>query len=387
MMPAAASAPHQQPAPRQHVLTRTARRAGSILWHRIRLGAARIRANGSQILQIIVGATVAYEFCRLVLGHEYPFLAAVAATVGTGVTTDKRLRRATEIGLGATLGVLVGELVLHAFGAGPWQMAVVLAVGLLIGNFANSGAIFVTQVAIQSLYVITVPLSLAAQPFDRTLDALVGALTAILLALIVPSDARKRPRDRASTLLFEISELLSMTATALRDADRELAEQTLDRARDSQALIDSWRTSLNVSREATRINARSRRYAAEVNRLARACEYADRAIRSERVALRRVISVTDSGKPRTELAELVEGLSRGAAMLRIALMRGTSRVPSQDFLLDVSSRLDVKADFVTDVYDESLILLLRPLAADLIAATGMSEAGASSALPQLPEPS
>lgn len=82
------------------------------LRNRARLGARRTRANLSQLLQVTLGATAAYAFCALVLGHEYPFLAAVAAAIGTGVTADRRVRRSMEIGFGATAGVLVGEFML-----------------------------------------------------------------------------------------------------------------------------------------------------------------------------------------------------------------------------------------------------------------------------------
>ena len=145
--------------------------------------------------------------------------------------------------MGATLGVLVGEILVHVFGIGIWQIAVVIFAGLVVGNILNSGALFVNQIAIQAVYVVAVPMSIATKPFDRTIDAIVGAVIAILMALIVPSDARKRPRNRAANLLYEISVLLKGTAKALRTADADLAERVLERARESQEFVDSWRAS------------------------------------------------------------------------------------------------------------------------------------------------
>lgn len=359
------------------------RRVTSAFGVRARLGGLRAIENSSQIFQAVIAATVAYGFCHYVLGHVAPFLAAVAALIGTGVTADRRLRRAIEIGLGATLGVLVGEILAHIFGVGLWQIAIVIFTGLVVGNLLNSGVLFVNQIAIQALYVVAVPVTLATQPFERTIDAIVGAVVAILMALIVPSDARKRPRNRAANLLYEISYLLKEIAKAVRTADADLAERVLERARDSQEFVDSWRSSLRVSEEATRINARSRRYAAEVTRLARACEYADRAMRLVRVVARRVVAMTATGVERPGVAYPIAQLGEGAAMLRIALRRGTSREPSEAFLAEVARTLSPRADFVTDRHDETLVLLLRPLANDLLVAAGMTESSANDTLPPL----
>ncbi len=358
-------------------------RAARLLGTRLRIGGQRIRANMSQLLQVTIGATVAYAFCKLVLGHSYPFLAAVAAAVGTGVTVDRRLRRAMEIGFGATFGVLVGEFFVNIFGTGVWQIAVVMIIGLLIGTMINSGGIFITQIAVQSVYVVTVPASTGAQPFSRTIDALTGASVAIIMALLVPNDARKAPRDRASTLLREISELLHGAGQALKNSDHQLAYKLLERARDSQSMVDSWRSSLRVSEEAARINARSRRYAAEVTRLARACEYVDRSMRLVRVILRRIVGVTEVHRDRPVVGDMLDGMGDGADLLREALRRGGSRQPAEMRLREVAAQLSPQNPKLMDLQDETLVLLMRPLANDLLGACGLTETAAEEYLPDL----
>lgn len=353
------------------------------LRNRARLGVRRIRVNLSQLAQVTIGAAVAYGFCYLVLGHEYPFLAAVAAAVGTGVTADKRVRRSMEIGLGATAGVLVGEFMLVTFGSGIWQLAVTMFLGLIVGTMINAGGIFITQIGIQSVYVVTVPAPEGAQFFDRTVDALVGAVVAIMLALVVPNDARKDPRVKAASLLQEISETLIESADALARADAEAARRALARARATQDIVDSWRSTLKISQEATRINARSRRYAAEVTRLARAVEYADRSMRMVRVVARRVLAMARLGTARPAPAELVHDLGEGASRLKVALERGTSRVPAEEFLSEVAGRLDPNGEQVNDMQDRTLVLLLRSLGVDLLQAAGMTDDSAHERLPVL----
>lgn len=357
--------------------------AGPVLRNRLRMGGLRIRNNFGQILQLTVAAMAAYSFSYFVLGHTYPFFAAVAAVVGIGPMQDRRLRRATEIGCGAVLGVLFGDLFVHLFGGGIWQLGTILFLAVCTGMFLNSGAIFVTQIGIQSIFVVTVPAQLATGTFSRTADAAVGVATAILLALIMPSDARKRPRSQAAALLDEIARLLSETEDALRREDPQAARRALSRARDSQSYVDSWRASLRISEETARINANSRRYAAEVSRLARACEFADRALRLIRVILRRAVTATERGHVDPLLAAAAGRLAEGTRLLRLALLEGRDRAQAEEVFTDAARTLRPAPGVRADLEQTTMLLLFRPLAVDLLQAAGASLEEANSRLPAL----
>jgi hypothetical protein len=60
------------------------------------------------------------------------------------------MRRVMEVGLGCTIGIAVGDLLLHWLGSGIWQAAVVLLFSILLARFLDSGTIFTTQLALQS---------------------------------------------------------------------------------------------------------------------------------------------------------------------------------------------------------------------------------------------
>lgn len=351
--------------------------------NRVRMGTRRLRLNISQVLQLTVAATFAYGFCVYVLGHTAPFFAAVAAVVGIGPMLDRRLRRSMEIGFGAVLGVLFGDLFVHIFGSGLWQLAVMLFSAVCLGMFMNSGAIFVTQLGVQSIYIVTVPAALTEGTFTRTIDAVVGASTAVLLAFITPSDARKRPRNQAANLLEEITILLREAGDALRREDPQAARRALSRARDSQQYVDSWRAALRIAEEAARINARSRRYVAEVTRLARACEFADRSMRMIRVVLRRAVSVSENGASDPLLADTAEGMADAAWVLRAALREGRDRAEAEQRLTAIAGALRPTPAMQEDIEQTTMLLLLRPLVVDLIQAAGASAAEANAALPNL----
>lgn len=57
-------------------------------------------------------------------------LAAIAAVVCLGLTRGQRLRRPIEWTLGVGLGVDVGDLLVSAIGAAPWQIALVVALAM-----------------------------------------------------------------------------------------------------------------------------------------------------------------------------------------------------------------------------------------------------------------
>lgn len=348
-----------------------------------------MRVNLATIFQAVLAAVLAYTIAVYVFGHVVPFLAAVAGAVGTGVTTDKRVRRSIEIGVGATLGVLVGETFVHFFGSGVVQMALVMMISFVIGHIINGGAIFVTQMGIQSIYIVVVPATYGSQPYTRTLDALIGAVMAILVASLFPRDPRKSPRNAASSMLEEIGELLAEFADALRRHDHQAAERLLARARNTEDLADNWRAATTIARESTRINPANRRFAAEVTRLARAAEYADRVMRLIRVVSRRLVGATEDRErlhDRDYLADVIEEMARGSMVLREALLKGGSREEASEMLSEAARKLDPYRVVGKDLQGDTMVLLFRPMAVDLMQAAGLAAATAEGMLPPLKPP-
>jgi uncharacterized membrane protein YgaE (UPF0421/DUF939 family) len=71
------------------------------------LGAAanRLRANLWSILQTAIAASVAYFLALVVvLGHQQPFFAPIAAVVTLSLTLGYRGRRAVELAIGVRWG-------------------------------------------------------------------------------------------------------------------------------------------------------------------------------------------------------------------------------------------------------------------------------------------
>ena len=135
------------------------RRAAGFIRRRTRVGILRVRSSLLKIVQITVCAVSAYWFAEQVLGHVEPLFAATSAMVASGFGRDTTLRRTLEVALGCTLGIAVGDLLLSLLGTGLWQAAVVVALSLALARFLDSGTIFSTQLGLQSLLVVLLPVA------------------------------------------------------------------------------------------------------------------------------------------------------------------------------------------------------------------------------------
>ena len=99
-----------------------------------------------------------------------------------------------EVGLGCTIGIALGDTLLTWLGSGIWQAALVVFLSIMLARFLDSGAIFTTQLALQSLLVVLLPVP-AGGPFTRSIDAVVGGCFALAATLLVPRDPRRAPKS------------------------------------------------------------------------------------------------------------------------------------------------------------------------------------------------
>ena len=94
----------------------------------------RWRQRAFMIVQCSVTAGFAWFIAGLLLGHEVPYFAAVAAILVLGMAYGQRLRRGVDVAIGVTLGVALGDLWFVLFGAGVWQVVLVCAIAMSVGD-------------------------------------------------------------------------------------------------------------------------------------------------------------------------------------------------------------------------------------------------------------
>jgi uncharacterized membrane protein YgaE (UPF0421/DUF939 family) len=366
--------------------------ARSFLRKRGRAGYSRSKSSFMPALRMTFCAVAAYVVAEQVLGHQAPLFAATSSIIALGFAKGPRVRKVLEVAIGCTLGIAVGDLLLHFLGPGIWQAALVLLVSILLARFLDSGSIFTTQMALQSVLVVLLPAPTGG-PFTRSLDAIIGGAFALVVTMLIPGDPRSEPRSHLQKLLDELSGVLRECSDALAKSDPTKAWHALVRARASQPLIDDVRGSFSSAREVARISPAYRRHRDEVGDLQDSAEMADLAMRNSRVFSRRLTSVINHAAMTDEAIEafsevlqetadaveiLAEGLSDRDPGARERRLSG-----ARNDLAAIATRLHPKHLGIATMEGEGLILVFRPLMVDLLEAAGLSHDDAASYLPKL----
>ncbi len=364
----------------------------SFLRSRSRIGLKRSSTSVVPALQMTICAVGAYAFAEQVLGHAGPLFAATSSMIALGFSKDPRMRRVVEVGLGCTLGIAVGDLLLALFGTGLWQAALVLFTSILLARFLDSGTVFTTQFGLQSLLVVLLPAP-DGGPFTRSADAVVGGLFALVITMLLPRDPRREPKVNVTGLLGELSAVLREDAAALTSNDATLAWHALVRARNCQPRMDSLAGSMSSAQEVARIAPAYRRHMKELDSLQLAVQSIDLAVRNSRVFSRRLTSVINHAaltEPAIEslaqvledTADAVDTLSRSLASADSAERRLYQREARND-LAAVATMLHPANLHIERLEGEGLVLMLRPLLVDLLEATGLPHEDAAAFLPRL----
>ncbi|BDV31332.1 FUSC family protein [Microbacterium terricola] len=345
-----------------------------------RPGLARLRDSAAAIVQIVVAATGAYVFANMVLGHPAPLLAATVTISSLGLVRDARPRRVLETVLGMLVGILVAELLLIVAGSGWWQLGLALALTLTVARFLSPQASFAIAAAIQSLIVMV---SLGA-PFLRLVDGIVGGVAALLVTALVPrSTVRVEVRD-ARRLFTAADGVIATLAYALSRGERLRAERGLEKARAVGSVVDAWRTSLESGAAIARISPFLRRQRDELARHQRICQSVDLATRNLRVVARRVVYLSSDGQPRPVAASILTDLARGMQLIAASLEDISLEPAARESLRAVAVRLDPPRLLPgAGLGEHNLIVAMRPLAVDLLMATGMSSDEAHATIPRI----
>ncbi|WP_375385571.1 aromatic acid exporter family protein [uncultured Microbacterium sp.] len=346
-----------------------------------RRGILRVWNSANAILQIVVAATGAYVFCFYVLGHSTPLLAATVTVSSLGLVRDARPRRVLETVLAMLVGILVAELLLLVFGSGWWQLALALTLSLVVARFLAPQASFAIAAGIQSLIVMVLP---TGAPFLRLIDGIVGGVAALLVTALIPRNPRRAAMRDGAALFRAVDGTFSTLTQALRRGDRLRAERGLEKARALQPVVDDWRSSLESGLAIARISPVLRRQRFDLQRFENIRQSMDLVTRNLRVVARRVVYQSDDGQARPVIADVLAELARGAELVGRSLA-DISLVPvAQSLLTAVAERLDPAA-LVPDASlgDQNLIVAMRPLAVDLLTATGMTGADARARVPRI----
>ena len=343
----------------------------------------RLVESLAPILQITFAATGAYLFAFYVLNHHLPMLAVTVTITSLGFTRDARPRRIIETATGMVTGIALSEVLLNTIGQGVWQLGLVLLICLSVARFLSGSAAFALAAGIQSMLVIIVP-EPAGGVFTRSIDGLVGGLTAILVTALIPRDPRGLAKFDANKLFGVFLGSLDDLALALKNADVKAADATLGQVRKTQPLVDNWRLSLDSAIAISKISPFLRKYRDELAGQLRLLRGMDLATRNLRVLVRRVYFLMRDGQRRPHLEDLIQQISQATRVLSEGLENSDRLLEAEELFVGIIHQLDPKLFAIADQISEaSVILLMRPLLVDLLCASGLSVEDARAELPKV----
>jgi uncharacterized membrane protein YgaE (UPF0421/DUF939 family) len=354
-----------------------------LLWRtRLRQGLVRARAGAVPIVQAAAAAGAAYAFSGYVLHHPQPFFAPIAAWACLGFTAQRNVRTVAELAIAVGLGVGAGDLVVHFIGTGWWQIALVLLVAAVVARILGPGALLTMQAGTQAIVIVGLPAA-SGGPLGRWTDALVGGAFALLVAVLMPGDTRRRPRALAAQATTELAETLELVARGLRARDVELLETALVRGRASDPVLDEWQRSARSAHDLARASV-GRAYHDQLRVLEAQAVLLDRAMRTVRVLARRAPSVVvHDERDLAPVADLVDRFAAGVRLLASALSTGGSSEAARRLLAEAAAVTDPHAVGAGSWQVASLVMLLRSPLVDVLEAAGATPEEARAALPEL----
>ena len=346
---------------------RVGRRSKASVRHRL----TRLRHQFFFIVQCALAAAAAWWVATALLHHHSAFFAPITAMLCLGMSYGQRLRRVIDVTIGVAIGVLVGDIFVHFFRSGVWQIAVVVIVAMTIAVLFGAGPLLVSQAGLQSILVTT----LVAQPeqgLSRWFDAVVGGSVALLAATIAPASPLRRPRAQAAVVVTELSAILASTARALRQNDTDLATGALTRARLSEHALDELRGLSAEGIAVFRLSPFRRRHLPAVQAIADLVEPLDRAIRNVRVLVRRAtVALWEDEEVPVAYVDLISSLAVVTAEIAGRLNERELAEGSRDALSAIARASSLVAPHPS-LSAEVIRAQVRSAVVDLLMLTGLS---------------
>lgn len=349
---------------------------------RTRQGARRVRATALPVAQASLAALLAWVITHDLLGHPAPFLAPIAAWICLGFTFNRVPRKVLELGVGAAIGVAVGELIFAVAGTGAVQIGAGLLVGALVGRFLDRGDLFTMQAGVNAMVVIGMGNLLgAAGGVTRLADAVVGALVAFVVSVALPGDLTVRPRRNLRGVLEELGRTLGMMADGVRRGDAEVLTDAHAQAGGVLTILTDAGNALNSSSEIVRYNPALWKYRPQVGEQQRILALGTRLDHTIELLLRQCRGMVDEMGASAAAAELME--DAGAVMGALAGAVGNWHPPdrARALAIDLAQRCGPSHYRDAGWRMHALLSIMRSVAIDLLQLSGLSRAQARQHLP------
>lgn len=345
-------------------------RFGDLLQTRL----SQLRGSLYLLLQVGVGAGLAWYLATDVVGHEEPFFAPVAAVVSMLGAVSQRRRAVVELISGVAVGILVGAALILVIGRGAWQVAVV--VGLAYGTtvLLGLGPLARVQACISAILLATVtPVTdtLGNPALDRFLDAMVGGAVGLLVTILLPSNPVRDVVRDVGGVLDELVQVLRGIAAALRDGASDSAWAALDQARGLAPRLEALGSTIDAATEVSHLSPLRRAQRGHVGLYADSLRWIDYAVRDARVLARRShVLLRRSLVIPSGLPAAIDSLADAVAVFSDDLAEQDRFDEVRARLIEVAQQATATLAPTASLSAVSTVAQVRSVAADLMYASG-----------------
>jgi len=346
----------------------------------IRTRRERVIATARPILQTSVAAALAWLVATDIVGHSAPFFAPISAVITLGLTVGQRRRRAVELAVGVSVGIAIADLLVRAIGTGAWQVGVITGLAMLAATLVGGGTLLASQAGASAVLVATL------QPpegfdFTRSLDALVGSATALVVgALLLPIDPVRLVREGIGPVLDRLAAVLGLIADALEDREARDADRALAAVARLDSEYDRLAETLSEAGDAARISLSRRGSLTRLDRYVVAVGELGLAIENTRALARgatRAMALDDSIPP--EVPAAIHELATAARELATLLEEDRSE-PSREAALHAVRLANAVLAETSNLSAVHIVGQVRLVAVDLLRAGGLPRAEAQQAV-------
>ena len=350
-------------------------------------GWQRVRGALVPNTQAAVFATVAWLICYEVLGGTNPIFAPIATFLCLGFSRNREPRRVLEVGLGATIGVFIGEVVTTAIGFGWWQLLLLLLVTPLIARFLDSADLLTFQTAINAVVVGSMMqlVSGVAQreaSMGRWTDALIGAGVALVAAIILPSSLTSRPRRYTASALGGIADALDEIAHGLTLGEVGRGKAAYAPLVVARKQLTDGETAQRSASDMAQLKPSRRTDRADLAELDRLLRLGERLHGSVFMLARQSAGMVGESGTYWVIGDLTAEAGRTLRLLARQIGRWEKPEGARAKAAELAARLEPElVAGAADWRSSALVALLRAVTVDLLQLTGLSVPQARSALP------
>ncbi len=334
---------------------------------------SRLRAGALPIAQTAVAASLAWFLASVVLGHERPFFAAIAAVISLGVVVGQEGRRVLELVFGVACGLAVADVVVRLIGTGTVQIGVVIALAMAVAWLFGGGPMLVSEAGVTALFTVMLDPTTSGWSPDRFVDALLGAGVALGVRAVFPSDPREIVERAARPIFADLDAALKETAEALRVGDLGMAEHALQKARETDARVAGLKEALGAGYDTAKLSPPRRRALGQLGFYATAADQLDLAVRNTRVLARAAVSMVREGEAVPEkLSGTILDLAHAVETLSDYIDRPDHPVDTRRFAIEAAEGATAVLRKHNNLQTSMLVGQVQSTAVDLLCASGMT---------------